>query len=111
MNKITMGKMLLVKICMLSAIVLVLGSCNQAAENTASEEWIPLFNGKDLAGWDIKIAGQALNDNYKNTFRVEDSLLRISYDQYTTFDDKYGHLYYQTPYSYYKIRYQYRFLG
>lgn len=75
------------------------------------EEWVSLFNGKDLTGWDIKIAGQALNDNYKNTFRVENGTLRIVYDQYDKFDDKYGHLYYQKPYSYYRLRFSYRFTG
>jgi len=75
------------------------------------KEWISLFNGKDLTGWDIKIAGEPLDSNYKNTVRVEDSMLRIVYDQYKTFDNKYGHIYYQTPYSYYKLRFQYRFTG
>ena len=77
----------------------------------SKEDWMPLFNGKNLEGWDIKITGQPLNDNYKNTFRVEDSMIRVVYDQYKTFDDKFGHLYYQTPFSYYIIRYQYRFTG
>jgi hypothetical protein len=75
------------------------------------EEWIPLFNGKDLSGWDIKIAGLPLNDNYKNTFRVENGILRIAYDQYKTFEGKYGHIYYKTPFSYYRVRFQYRFVG
>ncbi len=75
------------------------------------QEWVALFNGKDLSGWDIKIAGQPLNDNYKNTFRVEDGILRIVYDQYQTFDGKYGHLYYKTPFSYYMVRFTYRFTG
>src|SRR6185369_11630607 len=73
--------------------------------------WSPLFNGKDLTGWDIKIAGHQLNDNYKNTFRVEDGMLRIAYDQYQSFDNKFGHLYYKTPYSFYRLRLQYRFVG
>ncbi|MEZ4828230.1 MAG: DUF1080 domain-containing protein [Bacteroidia bacterium] len=75
------------------------------------EEWISLFNGKDLTGWDIKITGRPLNDNFLNTFRVEDSMLRISYDQYENFGTYYGHLYYQKPYSYYKLKFDYRFLG
>jgi len=89
-------------------------SCSETASlNTdkSKENWISLFNGKDLTGWDIKIAGEPLDSNYKNTVRVEDSMLRIVYDQYKTFDGKYGHIYYQTPYSYYKIRFQYRFTG
>ena len=57
-------------------------------------DWQPLFNSRDLSGWDIKIAGRPLNDNYLNTFRVEGDMLRIAYDQYKNFDEKYGHLYY-----------------
>lgn len=92
----------------------LLQSCSETASSDtgkSKEDWISLFNGKDLTGWDIKIAGEPLDSNYLNTFRVEDSMLRIAYDQYKTFDGKYGHLYYQTPYSYYKIKFQYRFTG
>lgn len=74
-------------------------------------DWQPLFNGKDLSGWDIKIAGQPLNDNYKNTFRVENGILRIAYDQYEQFDGKFGHLYYNQPFSHYILRFTYRFVG
>jgi Domain of Unknown Function (DUF1080) len=81
------------------------------AQQADERGWEPLFNGKDLTGWDIKIAGHALNDNYKNTFRVEDGMIRISYDEYQRFDDKYGHMYYHKPYSHYKLRFEYRFTG
>lgn len=94
--------------------VILLQSCSEPSTSEtkkSKEEWVSLFNGKDLTGWDIKIAGEPLDSNYLNTFRVEDSMLRIAYDQYKNFDGKYGHLYYQTPYSYYKIRFQYRFTG
>ena len=76
---------------------------------TSKREWVSLFNGKDLTGWDIKIAGQPLNDNYKNTFRVDSNMIRVMYDQYDTFDGKFGHLYYNKPYSYYMLRFTYRF--
>ena len=97
----------------LCALALLAASYSSAmAQQTATpKDWVPLFNGKDLSGWDIKIAGQALNDNYKNTFRVQDGMLRVAYDQYQTFGDKYGHLYYQTPFSFYKLKFQYRFTG
>src|SRR5687768_15820708 len=81
------------------------------AQQPVESGWEPLFNGKDLTGWDIKIAGHALNDNYKNTFRVEDGMIRISYDAYQRFDDKYGHMYFHKPYSHYKLRFEYRFTG
>ena len=76
-----------------------------------AEEWISLFNGKDLNNWDIKIAGHKLGDNYNNTFRVEDSMLRVVYDDYETFNNEFGHLYYKTPFSHYKIKLDYRFTG
>jgi hypothetical protein len=79
--------------------------------NPDHEDWISLFNGKDLSAGDIKIADRPLNDNYLNTFQVEDGMLRIVYDQYENFDDKYGHMYYKKPFSYYKLRFDYRFVG
>jgi hypothetical protein len=79
--------------------------------NPQKEEWQQLFNGKDLTGWDIKIAGQDLNDNYKNTFRVKDGIMQIAYDEYEEFDGKFGHIYYKQPFSYYKLRFTYRFVG
>ena len=91
---------------------LLLSASVAVAQKAADKpEWVSLFNGKDLSGWDIKIAGRPLNDNYKNTFRVENGILRVMYDQYQTFDGKYGHLYYKKPYSYYRVRFSYRFLG
>jgi hypothetical protein len=94
--------------------LLLIGCSNEEKttdKDAGKEEWVSLFNGKDLAGWDIKITGQPLNDNYKNTIRVEDSIFRVVYDQYTNFDNKFGHIYYKTPYSYYLLRFQYRFTG
>ena len=48
------------------------------------EDWIVLFNGKDLKGWTPKIAKHDLGDNFGNTFRVEDGLLKVRYDKYKT---------------------------
>ena len=81
----------------------------RSKQNT--EDWISLFNGKDLTGWDMKIADRPLNDNYLNTFQVEKGMIRIVYDAYENFDNKYGHLYYKKPYSHYKLRFDYRFVG
>ena len=100
-----------IRLLWLLFIVFFVQTAGAQKNDSKSENWVSLFNGKNLDGWDIKIAGQKLNDNYKNTFRVEDSMLRVVYDDYKTFDDKYGHLYYKKPYSYYILRYQYRFRG
>src|SRR6188474_1226333 len=80
-------------------------SCNN------NGDWQPLFNGKDLTGWDIKIKDHPLNENYKNTFHIEDSMIRVVYSDYEKFDNQFGHLYTQKPYSYYKLKLQYRFVG
>jgi len=74
-------------------------------------EWIQLFNGKDLSGWTPKIKGCELGDNYKNTFRVENGVLKVAYDGYDRFDNRFGHLFYKTPFSNYVIRVEYRFVG
>jgi hypothetical protein len=73
--------------------------------------WTPLFNGKDLTGWTPKFAKHELGVNLHNTFRVEDGLLKVSYDQWTDFDGEFGHLFYETPYSHYRIAAEYRFVG
>jgi len=92
-------------------ILLLLSISTFAQKKAETKDWISIFNGKDLSGWDIKISGQPLNDNYKNTFRVEDDMMRVMYDQYQNFDEKYGHIYYKKPYSYYIVRFKYRFQG
>ncbi len=88
-----------------------LTSCQTSQGDPGMEDWQPLFNGTDLSGWDIKIAGHALNDNYLETFVVEDSMIRVSYDNYETFGENYGHMYYNKPFSHYKLRFDYRFVG
>lgn len=77
----------------------------------AAEEWIQLFNGKNLDGWTPKIKGYELGNNFGNTFRVENGVLKVSYDQYQAFDNKFGHLFYREKFSNYRLRIEYRFVG
>ena len=88
-------------------------SCNnnEDKKEITKEDWESLFNGKDLTGWDIKIKDHPLDENYKNTFRIEDSMIRVVYNDYEKFDNQFGHLYSHKPYSYYKLKLQYRFVG
>jgi len=82
------------------------------AEDAARQtEWIQLFNRKNLDGWKVKIAGYDLGDNFGNTFRVEDGILKTAYDQYGKFKGRFGHLFYQEPFSNYVLRVEYRFVG
>ncbi|HWQ93247.1 MAG TPA: DUF1080 domain-containing protein [Clostridia bacterium] len=77
----------------------------------AAENWSPLFNGRDLSGWTPKIRNYPLGENFANTFRVENGNLCVRYDGYTKFEDRFGHLFYKTPYSNYVLRLEYRFVG
>lgn len=74
-----------------------------------SKEWVSLFNGKDLEGWTVKITGHEPGDNFGNTFRVEDGLLRVRYDAYDEFGNRFGHIFTNKSYSNYKLRVEYRF--
>lgn len=74
-------------------------------------KWIKLFNGKDLDGWTPKIRYHALGENFGNTFRVKDGVLQVGYEAYDEFGKKFGHLFYKTPYSNYRLRVEYRFTG
>src|SRR5579871_2654133 len=73
--------------------------------------WIKLFNGKDLTGWKAKITHHEFGENFGNTFRVEDSVLKVKYDQYDSFRMQFGHLFYETKYSHYLLVVEYRFVG
>lgn len=77
----------------------------------AESPWIPLFNGKDLSGWTPKICKHPLGENFANTYRVEDGILKVSYDGYEKFNRQYGHLYSDIAYSRYILRMEYRFEG
>jgi len=74
-------------------------------------QWIELFNGKDLNDWTPKIRTHDLGVNFANTFRVEDGLMKVRYDGYEKFDQQYGHIFYQKPFSYYLLTVEYRFVG
>lgn len=82
------------------------------AADAPGNGWVSLFNGEDLEGWTPKIRGYEYGENYANTFRVEDGVLKVRYDQYEgAFDKRYGHLFYKAPYSHYILRLEYRFVG
>ena len=93
------------------AVVANLAIDAQGDDKPAETGWIPLFNGKNLDGWTPKITGYPLGENYADTFRVEDGVLKVAYDKYPKFDGKFGHLFYKTPYSHYRLRIEYRFVG
>lgn len=92
-------------------LITVFFSSSSLKDTAANPKWKQLFNGKDLTGWTPKIRYHDLGDNYNNTFRVENGLLEVRYDQYDKFNETFGHIFYKKPYSYYLIGVEYRFVG
>lgn len=86
-------------------LIFAISSCS------AQKGWINLFNGKDLKNWTVKIAKHNVGENYANTFKVEDGLMKVGYEGYTDFNQQYGHIFYNKPFSYYLLKVQYRFVG
>ena len=89
-------------------LCLLVISMNGTAQNKG---WTSLFNGKDLKDWKVKINGHPLNDNYANTFRVENGAMKVSYDGYSEWKERYGHIFYKKPFSAYVLVVEYRFTG
>ena len=83
----------------------------QTQSDRGADNWIALFNGQDLAGWIPKFTGHQLGVNYLDTFRVENGLFTVSYDNWTDFNSEFGHIFYREPFSHYLLRVEYRFVG
>jgi Domain of Unknown Function (DUF1080) len=93
-------------------LTVALGALSARGQGESDRDaWIPLFNGKDLEGWAPKIKGHDLGDNYGNTFRVENGVLKVVYDKYPKFNNQFGHLFSAHKYSNYRLRIEYRFVG
>ncbi len=77
------------------------------------DQWVSLFNGKDLTGWTPKIRYCELGENFDNTYRVEDGLLKVRYDGpgYKQYGERFGHLFFKDSFSNYRFRVEYRFVG
>jgi hypothetical protein len=69
-----------------------------SVEQKDTKKWVSLFNGKNLDNWIPKIAGYKPGENFGNTFRVENGILSVRYDQYDSFNNRFGALYYYKKY-------------
>jgi hypothetical protein len=88
---------------------LLLSGCSSVKDQKS--EWVSLFNGKDLSDWLVKIHHHDVGENAGNTFRVEDGIVKVRYDEYGDFNDQFGHLYYKTPFSHFHLVVEYKFQG
>ncbi len=93
----------------LSLAVCLLGVFCQSQNQ--QPQWTSIFNGENLEGWTPKFTGSELGNNYKNTFRVKDGIMKVNYEAWEQFDGEFGHIFYKDKFSHYKIRVEYRFIG
>ncbi len=95
-----------------ATLALLLSAAAFAQNDPDRKDWIQLFNGRNLDGWVPKITGFPLGENHGNTFRAENGVLRISYDEYAEFGGRFGHLFYRDrKFSHYIVAAEYRFVG
>jgi hypothetical protein len=90
---------------------ILLFTCCAREKKQSGESWNNLFNGQDLSGWIVKIHHHDTGVNFGNTFRAEDGIIKVRYDLYEEFNDQFGHLYYEQPYSHFHLKLEYRFTG
>jgi hypothetical protein len=90
---------------------LLYSSESKAQQKKSKDNWISLFNGKDINDWVAKMNHHETGDNFGKTFRVEDGIIKVRYDQYDQFNNQFGHLYYKRPFSYYHLVFEYRITG
>jgi len=103
--------MKLVITILLFSMIFLCGGCKSQQQAKGNAQWVSLFNKKDIADWLVKIHRHGVNVNFGNTFRVEDGMIKVRYDQYQHFNDQFGHLYYKTPFSWFHLVVEYRFVG
>ena len=52
-------------------ILILLFACSGSHKATSDNEWIQLFNGKDINDWTVKVNHHDVGVNFGNTFRYE----------------------------------------
>lgn len=93
-------------------LVISLISCGSSKLSSKEEGWVTMFNGENLNGWTTKIHHYETGENYGDTFRAEEGIIKVRYDNYEgNYNDRFGHLYFDTPYSYFHLSMEYRFVG
>jgi len=100
-----------ITILLLSIFFVIDAVCQTTGKINKASNWQTLFNGKDINNWIVKIQHHEVYENFGNTFRVEEGVIKVRYDQYADFNDQFGHLYYKTAFSWFHLVVEYRFVG
>ena len=102
---------ILLVLATLAAALQPIARAQQPPANPAASDWMPLFNGRDLADWTVKFTKHGLGENLYDTFRVVAGVLQVRYDKWPGFDGEFGHVFYKDPFSSYRLAAEYRFVG
>ena len=95
-----------------TALLFIVGCGITKSQQVEGGDWETMFNGEDLKGWTTKIHHYEVGDNYGETFRAENGMVKVRYDQYEgEFNERFSHLYYDKPFSDFHLTMQYRFVG
>lgn len=98
---------------LLTLLILFAGQSAAPADwrSAPPADWQLIFNGRNLDSWVVKLAHHDVGDNYAETFRVENGVIRVMYDKYGDFGARFGHLFYKQELSHYVLALEYRFFG
>ncbi|MGB5237186.1 MAG: DUF1080 domain-containing protein [Flavobacteriaceae bacterium] len=97
--------------CLILGGILIGSGCSLGSEDAHKEEWIEIFDGSNFDQWTPKFTGYKTGENYRDRFLLRDSLLSVRYSEKDNFAGNFGHLFYKDPFSHYRIRVVYRFVG
>ncbi|MDG1344229.1 MAG: DUF1080 domain-containing protein, partial [Flavobacteriaceae bacterium] len=102
----------LIGLLIIFCFIIFYNNSEQVDDIKEINDWETIFNGEDFDGWDIKIRGKELGDNFKNTFKVKDGSLKVSYEQYENFNDRFGHIFFtKSKFKNYHLSLEYKFSG
>ena len=102
----------LVGLLIIFCFIIIYNNSEQVDDIKEINDWETIFNGEDFDGWEIKIRGEELGNNFKNTFKVNDGSLKVSYENYENFDDRFGHIFYtKSKFKNYHLSLEYKFSG
>jgi len=105
-------KTLFLKTSLFITALFYLVGCGVTKSQQTENDWENMFNGEDLKGWTTKIHHYEVGNNYGETFRAENGMVKVRYDQYEgEFNERFSHLYYDKPFSDFHLTLQYRFVG
>jgi hypothetical protein len=91
-----------------SIALILIASNASGAESSSSNDWRPLFNGKNLRGWHVVLADEDKGIAPEKTFQVHDGLIHVYQDVPHGAEVPFGYLATDGNYSWYHLKLEYR---